>query len=55
VCEATSGQYKPEGVGVHPEGSYVDRDLPSGTYCYRSGPQGAPWFAYSAPVTAPAP
>jgi hypothetical protein len=55
VCEATSGQYKPEGVGVHPEGSYVDRDLPSGTYCYRSGPQGAPWFAYSAPVTVPAP
>jgi len=29
--------------------------VPSGKYCYRSGPQGAPWFAYSAPVTVPAP
>jgi hypothetical protein len=55
MCEATSGQYEPPYAGVHPEGSYVDLNLPSGTYCYRSGPQGAPWFAYSAPVTVPAP
>jgi len=55
VCEATSGPYEPPYSGVHPEGSYVDLNVPSGTYCYRSGPQGAPWFAYSAPVTVPAP
>jgi hypothetical protein len=55
VCEATSGQYEPPYSGVHPEGSYVDLNVPSGTYCYRSGPQGASWFAYSAPVTVPAP
>ncbi len=56
-CEAISGWYQPD----HPTqvGSFVDRNLASGTYCYRSGPQnfGAQWnaFAYSAPVTVPAP
>ena len=54
-CEATSGTYEPQ----FPEqaGSFVDRNLPNGTYSYRSGPQGAQWnaFAYSAPVTVPAP
>jgi hypothetical protein len=54
-CEATSGIYEPEAPTQ--AGSFVDRNLPSGTYCYRSGPQGAQWnaFAYSAPVTVPAP
>ncbi|HET6700174.1 MAG TPA: hypothetical protein VFH14_00110 [Gemmatimonadaceae bacterium] len=54
-CEAISGWYQPD----HPTetGSFVDRNLASGTYCYRSGPQSAGWnaFAYSAPVTVPAP
>jgi hypothetical protein len=54
-CEATSGTYEPQ--SPIQAGSFVDRNLPSGTYCYRSGPQGAQWnaFAYSAPVTVPAP
>ncbi len=54
-CEAISGWYQPD----HPTqtGSFVDRNLAAGTYCYRSGPRSAGWnaFAYSAPVTIPAP
>jgi hypothetical protein len=56
-CEATSGSYEPQEPTQ--AGSFIDRNLPSGTYCYRSGPQSyiAQWnaFAYSAPVTAPGP
>jgi hypothetical protein len=37
----------------------MDRNLPSGTYCYRSGPQNyiAQWnaFAYGAAVIVPTP
>jgi hypothetical protein len=54
-CEAISGWYQPD----HPTqtGSFVDRNLAAGAYCYRSGPRSAGWnaFAYSAPVTVPAP
>ena len=57
TCEATSATYEPQAPTQ--SGSFVDRNLPSGTYCYRSGPQNyaAQWnaFAYSAPVTVPAP
>jgi hypothetical protein len=55
ACEATSGSYEPQGPTQ--AGSFVDRNLASGTYCYRSGPQGAQWnaFGYSTPVTVPAP
>jgi hypothetical protein len=55
TCEATSGSYEPQSPTQ--SGTFVDRNLPKGTYCYRSGPQGAQWnaFAYSAPVTVPAP
>jgi hypothetical protein len=57
TCEPTSGSYLPD----HPQdaGSFVDRNLASGTYCYRAGPRGGStlWnaFGYSAPVTVPAP
>jgi hypothetical protein len=55
TCEPTSGSYLPD----HPTdaGSFIDRNLASGTYCYRAGPRGAQWnaFGYSAPVTVPAP
>jgi hypothetical protein len=56
-CDAISGPYEP----AHPTeaGSYVDLNVPSGTYCYRAGARSstAGWnaFAYSAPVTVPAP
>ncbi|MDP9253071.1 MAG: hypothetical protein M3O80_08695, partial [Chloroflexota bacterium] len=56
-CEATSGSYEPQAPTQ--AGSFIDRNLPSGTYCYRSGPQNyiAQWnaFAYSAPVMVPGP
>ena len=57
TCEAISGPYEP----AHPTdvGSYVDLNVPAGTYCYRAGARNfiAEWnaFAYSAPVTVPAP
>jgi len=56
-CEATSGSYEPQSPTQ--SGSFVDGNLPSGTYCYRSGPQDrtAQWnaFAYSAAVIVPSP
>jgi hypothetical protein len=57
ACSATSGSYEPEVSEMH--GSFIDRDLPSGTYCYRSGANkfAAQWsaFGYSAPATVPGP
>jgi hypothetical protein len=61
VCEATTGHYQilDMPISFYQSGSFVDKNLPSGTYCYRSGihNQLAHWtaFGYSTPVTVPAP
>ena len=61
VCEATTGRYQRLEMtpSFYESGSFVDKNLPSGTYCYRSGihNQLAHWtaFGYSAPVTMPTP
>jgi hypothetical protein len=54
-CEATTGRYQ----RIESQGSFIDKNVPSGTSCYRSGVhnQVAHWtaFGYSAPVTMPNP
>lgn len=55
TCEATTGRYQ----RIEVYGSFVDKNLASGTYCYRGGVHNsaAHWtaFGYSAPVTMPNP
>lgn len=61
-CEATSGRYRQvdvqmQGSYIDSSGSFIDKNLASGTYCYRSGVhnQTAHWtaFGYGTPVTMP--
>jgi hypothetical protein len=62
ACAATTGRYQRievQGSYIDQNGSFIDKNVPSGTYCYRSGVhnQTAHWtaFGYSAPVTMPTP
>lgn len=62
TCEATTGRYRRvdvqlQGSYIDNNGSFIDKNLASGGYCYRGGVhnQTAHWtaFDYSAPVTMP--
>jgi hypothetical protein len=62
ACAAMTGRYRRievQGSYTDSKGSFIDKNVPSGTYCYRSGVhnQAAHWtaFGYGAPVTMPNP